>query len=113
MNKLLFITFLFLLCGCTTTKMTCSQQTWNIVDPPTPKPVTIQSFDVKVYNREDVENYLKTNKDNFGWFVMEPESAEKLYINLIDINRYIKQLKQQTAYYQNFIKNKNEQILKK
>lgn len=106
MNKMLLITLMsFSLIGCSsieTQKTSIQYEESIVVHPPMPQAVKLTAIDVDVVTENNLTDFIEQNQKEYGYVMflaISPEEYEIFARNMIDIRRYILDLKTLLKFY--------------
>jgi hypothetical protein len=104
--KLIFVVLLmFVLTACETTR----QQQIMLISPPVPKPapVVMRNVEWKVYNLPELERLVaelrERNDGDFVIIALTPRGYENLGVNLIELERYIREQEEVVVFLKNIL----------
>jgi hypothetical protein len=93
--------FAIALTGCTTPDVTVKADPVKpvLIHPAPPPAMTMRKLEWRVYNRQQLEEILRTNPGEVIIVGLTPKGYENLTVNMQEIIRYIKEQKEVIIYY--------------
>lgn len=114
MNKLILFPVLALfLSGCTwftKTEYISVREEIPIIHPSTPTPLALENVDLKVWNKQRLQEAAAQATEDTVYFVLEPEEARKLGRNLTNIASSMAQYRNLLDYYKTSLRDYNSRI---
>lgn len=109
--KYLAIISLLLLTSCAQPlKVQVAPSPLNVSPPAEVRAPALAETKSILVTKENLEEFLKSQKDNVVFFALTPEVMEALMNNLSEIKRLVEQQGAVIFYYQNFIDEYNKKI---